>query len=515
MYPCSEPISQSTKNYMSELRTLHTQITVIGGHTRPIRGLYVGTNFLVVADELQVYYYQRPYDNEDSYGVECTFRDKFGGAISCMAYSVAYGNEFLYLGTSLGCLNVVRLKTTAGRKVMRLERFFYVGRGALRKLQWLNMAKILVITAASPNIYMYVPLLEQVFSRRVSNKPLTHSYLDELTEALYISDSRDYVRVFNVPLSNPGIINQNAAVRGSSLFVSLYDGASCTPTTSVIASVVGSTKARSRDNHTRTFHEQSGTEGPKDEPSTVRVQNNTGFNISISSKINTLTTVYSLGSKKRYGKRVLDKLSNFFKRLSVRRDHIAYTEPSELGVCALQTDALGEDTTRGVQIVTSCTGQDAVYVPRPVAALGMNSARRLVQSAHKKSIRIFLIDPVNGLIFTGGDDKVIAAWNIESLFVSGESYIIDTSNFNYKKVTALAFSPQRLVLFSADESGAINVFDANNLLIVNTWLAHSGPINGIFLNDETGLLYTYGNDGLVKVWRVWIDESECLATRRR
>ncbi|EFO63537.1 Hypothetical protein GLP15_2858 [Giardia lamblia P15] len=501
---------------MSELRTLHTQITVIGGHTKPIRGLYVGDNFLIVADEAQVYYYKRPYEDEDSYGVECTFKDKFGGAISCMAYSIAYGAELLYLGTTLGCLNVVRLKTTNGRKTMCLDHFFYVGRAAVRKLQWLTMAKILVITAASPNIYMYVPLLGQVFSRRVSNKPLTHSFLDELTEALYVSDSRDYVRVFNIPLSNPGIINQNAAVRGSSLFVSLYDGASYTPTTSIIASGVGSTRARNLDNK---FHEQSSNKQGTDELSTIKVKHNINFNISVLPKAITPSTVYSLKSKKHYGKKVLTKLSNFFKQFSNHTNQVRYVEPSEFGVCALQTEVPGENvidaSTRAVSIVTNCTGQDAVYIPKPVAALGMNSARRLVQSAHKKSVRIFLIDPVNGLIFTGGDDKVIAIWNIESLFVSGESYIIDTSNFNYKKVTALAFSPLRLVLFSADESGAINVFDANNLLIVNTWLAHSGPINGIFLNDEAGLLYTYGNDGLIKVWRVWIDESECLAARKK
>lgn len=506
---------------MSELRTLHTQITIIGGHTKPIRGLYVGSNFLIVADEAQVYYYKRPYEDEDSYGIECTFKDKFGGPISCMAYSIAYGVELLYLGTTLGCLNVVRLKTANGRRTMHLDHFFYVGRAAIRKLQWLTMAKILVITAASPDIYMYVPLLGQVFSRRVSNKPLTHSFLDELTEALYISDSRDYVRVFNISLSNPGIINQNAAVRGSSLFVSLYDGTSYTPTTSIFASGMGSTKAQTFN---RKFHESSSTKQTTDkqttdELSTIKIRNNTNFSISMVPKTTAPSTIYSLKPKKHRGKKVLAKLSNFFKRFSKHTSQARRVESSELGVCALQIEGLGENaidtSTRAVSIVTSCTGQDAVYVPKLVAALGMNSARRLVQSAHKKSIRTFLIDPVNGLIFTGGDDKVIAIWNIESLFVSGESYIIDTSNFNYKKVTTLAFSPLRLVLFSADESGAINVFDANNLLIVNTWLAHSGPINGIFLDDEAGLLYTYGNDGLIKVWRVWIDESECLVAKRK
>lgn len=498
---------------MSELRTLHTQITVIGGHAKPIRGLYVGTDFLIVADESQVYYYRRPYTNEDSYGVECVFKDKLGGAISCMAYSAVNGNESLYLGTSLGGLNVVRLKTISDKRVMHLDRFFYVGKAALRKLQWLSMAKILVITAASPDIYLYVPLLGQVFSRRVSNKPLTHSYLDELTEALYISDSRDYVRVFNISLSNPGIITQNAAVRGSSLFISWHEGASYTPSTSVVASVIGSTKVPNLNNNP---YDRGGYELIKDEPSTVKTQNNTAFNISVSTKTSQPSVAYSPESKKIYAKKVLTRLSNLFKRVSSNKNRVKGMESPDLGACAFRMDTSEDDTsTKSVPIVISCVGQDAVYIPKPVAALGMNSNRRLVQSAHKKSVRIFLIDPDNGLVFTGGDDKVIATWNIESLFVSGESYIIDTSNFNYKKVTALAFSPLRLVLFSADESGAINVFDANNLLIVNTWLAHSGSINGIFLNDEAGLLYTYGNDGLVKVWRVWINESECLAAGKR
>lgn len=153
------------------------------------------------------------------------------------------------------------------------------------------------------------------------------------------------------------------------------------------------------------------------------------------------STIYSLKPKKHRGKKVLAKLSNFFKRFS---KHTSQARRRVIGawcVCFANRGS-GENaidtSTRAVSIVTSCTGQDAVYVPKLVAALGMNSARRLVQSAHKKSIRTFLIDPVNGLIFTGGDDKVIAIWNIESLFVSGESYIIDTSNFNYK-VTTLAF----------------------------------------------------------------------------
>lgn len=498
---------------MSELRTLHTQIAIIGGHTKPIRGLHVGLNFLIVADESQVYYYRRPYENEDSYGVECIFKDKFGGAISCMAYSVTNGNELLYLGTSLGGLNVVRLKTVSNKKSMHLDRFFYVGKAAIRKLQWVNIAKILVITAASPDIYMYVPLLGQVFARRVSDKPLTHSYLDEITEALYISDSRDYVRVFNISLSNPGIITQNAAVRGSSLFVSLHDAPSCTPSTSVVASMIGSTKIRAfhSDPYERSSHELI-----KDDPSTVKIQSNTAFDISISTRLSQPSVTYSFGSKKVYGKNILAKLSSLFRRVSNAKNRTGFTESLDIGVCGIRTD-VPEDglSTKDVPIIISSVGQDAVYIPKPVAALGMNSNRKLVQSAHKKSVRIFLIDPVNGLIFTGGDDKVIAMWNIESLFVSGESYIIDTSNFNYKKVTALAFSPSRLVLFSADESGAINVFDANNLLIVNTWLAHSGSINGIFLNDEAGLLYTYGNDGLIKVWRVWIDESECLTATKK
>jgi len=149
-----------------------------------------------------------------------------------------------------------------------------------------------------------------------------------------------------------------------------------------------------------------------------------------------------------------------------------------------------------------------LYCPKPLDVLGAAAGGRGLTLAHSRYLRCACVDTENGLIFAGGQDKLLSAWNIQGLATGQPTHLIYCVREHSKPITGVAWEWHRQILFSCDEDGSVFAWDANRQCVINSWTAHCGACNGLFLDAEKGILLTYGADKLVKLWRVWVPSDE-------
>lgn len=392
---------------MSSVRTLRSQVAALAFYSRPVRGLVIEDGTLITIDEQALVILRRPYDNEGPYTQVFSYT-QFSSSATCLERCAT--NQELYVGTAGGTLHV--FSTEHGLDSPVHVRQLVVCSAPLLSLQWLGIARVMFIATGSSNIAIYVPLLKKIFLRRVTKKPILCAFVDEMSETLYVTDKKDYVRVYKLLLENDELNQRHAVIRGSNDY------------------------AAGRITYRDMW-----------------------------------TALESRGSTRQSSR--------------------------EAAAAEVKVDPPDKDE------------YDSLYEPRPLTILGTDSKGKLSQSAHTRAIRTFLVDSTDGLLFTAGMDRIVAVWGTEDMLTSGTSYIIDSININHTRPTALAFSSTRLILFTADEVGMISTIDVNSMIVINAWVAHHGPINGLYLDDARGLLYSYGKDCLLKIWRVWIAEDEC------
>lgn len=144
------------------------------------------------------------------------------------------------------------------------------------------------------------------------------------------------------------------------------------------------------------------------------------------------------------------------------------------------------------------------YCPKPLDVLGAAAGGRKLTLAHSRYLRCACVDTENGLIFAGGQDKLLSAWNIQGLATGQPTHLIYCVREHSKPITGVTWEWHRQILFSCDEEGSVFAWDANRQCVINSWTAHTGACNGLLLDPEQGILITYGADKLVKLWRVWV-----------
>lgn len=74
---------------------------------------------------------------------------------------------------------------------------------------------------------------------------------------------------------------------------------------------------------------------------------------------------------------------------------------------------------------------------------------------------------------------------------------------NIGMVSGLAFCGAELLGITCDHGGAVIISDLNKNVVVGRFMAHYGACNGLELDAPEGLLLTWGDDRLLKLWRLW------------
>jgi WD40 repeat protein len=66
--------------------------------------------------------------------------------------------------------------------------------------------------------------------------------------------------------------------------------------------------------------------------------------------------------------------------------------------------------------------------------------------------------------------------------------------------SAIAYSPKRQCLISGGRKGYVCVFDVRQHSLLRSFLAHSGPVTSVIINDTEEYFVTGSSDGMIKIW---------------
>ncbi len=67
---------------------------------------------------------------------------------------------------------------------------------------------------------------------------------------------------------------------------------------------------------------------------------------------------------------------------------------------------------------------------------------------------------------------------------------------------SLAFSPDGLVIAAGAETGEILLYGIGEPEPVSRFMGHRGGVNGLEFSADGGLLYSAGEDSLIRAWEV-------------
>lgn len=124
------------------------------------------------------------------------------------------------------------------------------------------------------------------------------------------------------------------------------------------------------------------------------------------------------------------------------------------------------------------------------------------QQGHQNRVQSLLVDTGHMVLLTGGK-KVMCVWDIRDLVGQKTVRLLYSVTDNLGMINQINFSGSKLLSVSCDSSGAVIVLDANRQVVINRFVAHARGCNGSELDEADGTLVTWGEDQLIKVWRLW------------
>lgn len=123
---------------------------------------------------------------------------------------------------------------------------------------------------------------------------------------------------------------------------------------------------------------------------------------------------------------------------------------------------------------------------------------------HRGLIHSLAYDEGLNILLTGGA-KNVCVWNTSTLLmgVASEPTLLYAITENIGAVNGVALYGGALLAVTADSGGAVIVTDLNKNVVIARFTAHHGKCTGLELDEVTGILLTWGNDRILKLWRLW------------
>ncbi|KAI9681464.1 MAG: Transcription initiation factor TFIID subunit 5 [Caeruleum heppii] len=131
-------------------------------------------------------------------------------------------------------------------------------------------------------------------------------------------------------------------------------------------------------------------------------------------------------------------------------------------------------------------------------------------AGHDQDVDVVCFHPNSGYVFTGSCDKTVRMWSV----TTGNSVRLFSGHKG--NITSLACSPDGKLLASADDAGAILLWDLAPSKILKRMRGHGkGGIWSLSWSVESTILVSGGADGTVRVWDVRFPTGEAAAQQGR
>ena len=122
------------------------------------------------------------------------------------------------------------------------------------------------------------------------------------------------------------------------------------------------------------------------------------------------------------------------------------------------------------------------------------SAPAHVFEGHESAAQAVAFDPKGTLSATGGADKTVRLWNLETLD------LVRTYKGMKDYVTAVAFSPDGRMIASSSLDGSIRLLSTVSSRHFRTLLGHKSRVGSLAFAPSGEYLASAGEDGTVRVW---------------
>ncbi|KAG9392574.1 WD domain, G-beta repeat [Carpediemonas membranifera] len=119
---------------------------------------------------------------------------------------------------------------------------------------------------------------------------------------------------------------------------------------------------------------------------------------------------------------------------------------------------------------------------------------------HKGSVRAVDYNAESQILFTGSFDRTAAMWDVSQV---GAAVFIRSFAGHLGKVKGVAYTDLETdLLFTTGDDGFARAFVASTGECAKTWKVASAPVVGCRYYPETHILLTFGQDKVVRGWRV-------------
>jgi polar amino acid transport system permease protein len=113
---------------------------------------------------------------------------------------------------------------------------------------------------------------------------------------------------------------------------------------------------------------------------------------------------------------------------------------------------------------------------------------------HDKDVTVLAFSPDGTILASGGADKIIVIWELESGEVKG------IGDGHFGAITTLVFDQQGRTLLSGSSDNKAKTWRVPGGKVSGTYVGHLGIVKGVAFGPDAESLVTAGDDGTVRLW---------------
>ena len=165
-------------------------------------------------------------------------------------------------------------------------------------------------------------------------------------------------------------------------------------------------------------------------------------------------------------------------------------------------------------------GQVILYADNngTMALLDFAASRHLyTYEGHKGSVNSLAISPDSSFALSGGEDKTVRTWLVETVFIAPVSTIKCSRILegHTKPVTSVAISPDGLWGLSGSKDKTARLWSIKTGQCLRVFSGHTGGVNAVAFSTDENSIITGSDDCDIRVWDVGTGRCKCVIKGHR